>query len=51
MPASSAGGRYLRAGLERHDTVLHIEKQPIEAGYRHCLGDLDAARHAHPDAE
>jgi hypothetical protein len=31
--------------------VLHVEKQPVEAGHRHCLGDLDAARHTHPDTE
>ncbi len=45
------GGRDLRAGFERHDAMLHVEKQPVEAGDRHCLGDLDAARHAHPDPE
>ena len=44
-------GRDLRAGLERHHAVLHVEKQPVEAGRRHRLGDLDAARDAHADAE
>src|SRR5271165_1486082 len=43
--------RYLRAGFERHDAMLHVEKQPIEAGYRHGFGDLDAARHAHANPE
>src|SRR6516165_6907933 len=31
--------------------MLHVEKQPVEAGHRHGLGDLDAARDAHADAE
>jgi hypothetical protein len=31
--------------------VLHIEKQPVEAGNGHGLGDLDAARHAHANPE
>jgi len=41
----------LRAGFERHDAVFHVEKQPIEAGDGHCLGDFDTAGHAHPDAQ
>jgi hypothetical protein len=50
IPASS-GRRDLRAGLQRHDPVFHVEEQPVEPGDRHRLGDLDAARHADADAE
>src|SRR5438874_160807 len=39
------------AGFERHDAVFHIEKQPVEAGDRHGLRDLDAAGHADADTE
>ena len=28
------GGRDLRAGFERHHAMLHVEKQPVEAGRR-----------------
>jgi len=31
--------------------MLHVEKQPMEAGDRHRLGNLDAARQTHPDTE
>src|SRR2546430_6862135 len=38
-------GGDLRTSFERHDAVFHIEKQPVEAGDRHGLRDLDAAGH------
>ena len=50
-PGVERGGRDLRAGLQRHDAMLHVEKQPVEPGDRHRLGDLDAARHADADPE
>jgi hypothetical protein len=31
--------------------VLHIEEEPVEAGNGHGFRDLDAARHAHANAE
>jgi hypothetical protein len=45
MPASSAAVEICA------QAVLHVEEQPVEAGNRHRLGDLDAARHADADAE
>ena len=45
------GGPDLGAGLKRHNPVLHVEEEPVEAGDRHRLGDLDAAGHADADAE
>ena len=51
MPASSAAVAICAQASERHDAVLHVEKQPVEPGRRHRLGDLDAAGHANADAE
>src|SRR5712671_1567912 len=44
-------GRDLRTSFERHDAVFHVKKQPVEAGDRHGLRDLDAAGHADADTE
>ena len=43
--------RYLRASLERHHAVRHVEKQPVETGDRHGFGNLNAARDANADAK
>ena len=43
--------RDLSASLERHDAMLHIEKQPVETRCSHGLGDFDAARQAHANAK
>lgn len=41
----------LRGGLEGQRAMFEIDEQPVEAAGPHHLGNFDAARQPHPDAE
>ena len=41
----------LRAGIQRHRAVFHVQEQPVEPGGGHRGRDFHAARHAHADTQ